>query len=66
MCRPGWTARRRGTVFLAMRIAVAADEDTGVARAVLDAEILDAWFSAAASPDERDQANVAYVDEIGG
>ena len=49
-----------------MRIAVAADEDTGVARAVLDAEILDAWFSAAASPDERDQANVAYVDEIGG
>jgi ribose 5-phosphate isomerase B len=28
-------------------------------------EILDAWFSAAPSPDADDQANVAHVDEIG-
>ena len=29
------------------------------------AEILDAWFSAVASNDERDRANVAHVNEIG-
>ena len=29
------------------------------------AEILEAWFSAAASPDDRDRANVAHLDEIG-
>ncbi len=27
-------------------------------------EILDAWFSAAPSPDEDDRANVAHLDEI--
>jgi ribose 5-phosphate isomerase B len=30
------------------------------------AEILDAWFGAAASSDARDRANIAHLDEIGG
>jgi ribose 5-phosphate isomerase B len=30
------------------------------------AEILEAWFNASASPDDRDRANVAHRDEIGG
>lgn len=30
------------------------------------AEILEAWFTASASPDDRDRANVAHLDEIGG
>ena len=29
------------------------------------AEILDAWFESAASPDQQDRANVAHLDEIG-
>jgi ribose 5-phosphate isomerase B len=33
--------------------------------AALLEEILDAWFSAEASPDEDDVANIRHVDEIG-
>ena len=29
------------------------------------AEILDAWFESAASPDQQDRANVAHLDQIG-
>ena len=43
-----------------MRISVAADEDTGVARQVVE----DAWFGADPSPDPGDAANVEHLTAL--